>query len=222
VKPAELLGQATTPDGTDMTLLRRGSEYILLADGKPLMSSRMHGSEEALATFGLVRARQLAAPRVLIGGLGMGYSLRAALEILPADAAVVVAELMPAIVEWNRGPLGGLADRPLADRRVAVDVRDVEHTMVDGSGAFDAILLDVDNGPTAFAQAKNGGLYSDRGLALARAALRPGGVYAVWSAWDDVKFEHRLRYGGFRVDTHRVRARLKRGGPRHTIFVGYL
>jgi spermidine synthase len=222
VKPCELLGQTLTPDGTDMTLMRRGNEYILLVNGKPLMSSRMHGSEEALATFGCAEARRTESPCVLVGGLGMGFSLRATLDLLSREATVVVAELIPAIVEWNRTVLGPLADHPLRDRRVEIDVRDVLHTLRASAGRFDAVLLDVDNGPTAFAQADNGTLYGDAGLAVARAALKPGGVYAVWSAWDDVKFEHRMRYAGFHVATQRVRARLRRGGPRHTIFVGML
>jgi spermidine synthase len=216
----ELLGRALTPDGTDMTLLRRGREYIILADGKALMSSRMHGSEEALATFGCDLARRLEEPRVLVGGLGMGFSLRATLDLLPREAKVVVAELVPAIVEWNETVLGALADHPLRDRRVTVDVRDVSDTLRHSANRFDAVLLDVDNGPSAFAQASNGALYGDGGLALARAALRPHGVYAVWSATQDVKFQHRLRHNGFLVETHEVRGRLRRGGPRHTIFVG--
>jgi spermidine synthase len=219
---SELCRETRTPDGTLMTLMKRGGELILLADGKPLMSSRMHGSEEALATFGCRAARVLPEPRVLVGGLGMGYSLRATLDVLPPEARVVVAELVPAIVDWNRGVLGPLANQPLKDRRVEVVVGDIASVLRDTTAGFDAVLLDVDNGPRAFTQAKNGGLYGDAGLARAKAALRPGGVYAVWSAWEDTKFEHRLRYAGFRVSTERVRARLKKGGPRHTIFVGTL
>jgi spermidine synthase len=135
---------------------------------------------------------------------------------------VVVAELLPAIVEWNRLFLGALAGHPLSDRRVRVEVGDVAVTLRQSVGRFDAVLLDVDNGPSAFAQSGNGALYGDAGLACARAALRPRGVYAVWSAREDVKFEHRLRYSGFAVDTRGVRGRLKKGGPRHTIFVGSL
>jgi spermidine synthase len=222
VRPSELLGRALTPDGTDMTLLRRGNEYVILADGKALMSSRMHGSEEALATFGCDRARRLDEPCVLVGGLGMGFSLRATLDLLPRGATVVVAELLPAIVEWNQAFLGELAGHPLRDRRVRVEIGDVAATLHERTNRFDAVLLDVDNGPTAFAQAGNGALYADAGLASARTALRERGVYAVWSARDDVKFQHRLRYNGFLVETHRVRGRLKRGGPHHTIFVGRL
>jgi spermidine synthase len=183
------------------------------------MSSRMHGSEQALATIGC-RHVPRTRPRVLIGGMGMGFTLRATLDVLPADAAVVIAELVPAIVEWNRGPLGPLADHPLRDRRVRIALGDVGETIRAGRAAFDAILLDVDNGPDAFTAAGNAGLYSDSGLSAAHGALTPGAVLAVWSAWEDRKFEQRLKYAGFDVEVRRVRARLKQGGPRHTIFLG--
>jgi spermidine synthase len=221
VKPWELLGQTCTPDGADMRLIRRGGEYVILANGKSLMSSRMHGSEEALATLACRRARTVARPCVLVGGLGMGFTLRATLDLLPPAATVVVAELVPAVVEWNRGPLGPLAEHPLNDRRVRVDTGDVAATLGSSPGAFDAVVLDVDNGPVAFTTSNNAGLYSDRGLAAVRGALKAGGVVAVWSAWDDRKFEQRLRYGKFTVEVERVRGRLKKGGPHHTIFLGY-
>jgi spermidine synthase len=222
LQPWELLGEARTPEGTHMTLTRRGGEYMILADGKDLMSSAMKGSEEELARVGCDRARELESPRVLVGGLGMGFTLRATLDVMPPEAEVVVAELMPSVVAWNRGPLAHLAKRPLDDRRVKLEVGDVAVLLRDGPGRFDAVLLDVDNGPVAFTQESNSGLYDNAGLLTIRAALRPGGVLAVWSAWDDRKFEHRLRHHGFAVETHRVRARLKQGGPRHTIFVGRL
>ena len=221
MKPWELLGQTRTPDGDDMTLMRRSGEYVILANGRSLMSSRMHGSEEALATLTCRRARTLEQPSVLVGGLGMGFTLRATLDLLPPHASVVVAELVPAVVEWNRGPLGPLAAHPLKDPRVVVDVGDVAVTLRSSPGRFDAVLLDVDNGPAAFTASGNAGLYDDRGLAAARAALKAGGVLAVWSAWEDRKFEQRLRYGGFTVEVQRVRGRLQKGGPRHTIFLGH-
>jgi spermidine synthase len=199
VKPWELLGRAATHAGDDLTLMRRSGEYVIFANGKSLMSSRMHGSEEALATFACRRASTLPEPCVLVGGLGMGFTLRAALDVLPASATVIVAELLPAVVEWNSGALGELADDPLRDPRV---------------------LLDVDNGPAAFTSTANAGLYTNEGVAALRAALTAGGVVAVWSAWEDRKFEQRLRYGRFSVKVERVRGRLKKGGPRHTIFVG--
>jgi spermidine synthase len=217
--PFELLGRARTPDGTDLTLSRSGGEYVILADGKHLMSSRMHGSEEALATLACRHARTKEEPCVLVGGLGMGFTLRAALDLLSPNATIVLAELVPEVVEWNRGPLASLAGRPLDDRRVRVKLGDVA-AMLRVPRQFDAILLDVDNGPRAFTQAGNEALYDSAGLAAARSALKPDGVLAVWSAWDDRKFEHRLRYSGFTVETHRVRGRLKKGGRRHTIFLG--
>ena len=221
MKTLELLGETVTPDGTDLKLTRRDSEYIILANGKSLMSSRMHGSEEALATLACRRLRTMKQPCVLVGGLGMGFTLRATLDFLPPDAIVVVAELVPAVVDWNRGPLGLLAGNPLKDKRVRVDVGDVAVTLRSGRGRFDAVLLDVDNGPAAVTSADNARLYDDQGLAAAREALKIGGVLAVWSARDDRKFEQRLRYGGFTVEVERVRARLKKGGPRHTIFLGH-
>jgi spermidine synthase len=219
LKPWELLGQARTPDGTDLTLTRHDREYVIMANGKSLMSSRMHGSEQALAALAL-RRMQSPDTCVLIGGLGMGFTLRAALDLLPEDATVVVAELVPAVVEWNRGALGTLAAQPLRDARVRVEMGDVADTLQSSPGRFDAVLLDVDNGPDAFAAATNARLYNDQGLAAARAALKPGGVLAVWSAWEDRRFEQRLRYAGFVVDIERVRGRLKKGGPKHTIFLG--
>ena len=222
MKPWELLGQTRAPDGAELALTLRSGEYVILANGKSLMSSRMHGSEEALATFACARIGigDGQGPRVLIGGLGMGFTLRATLDSLPENATVVVAELLPAVIEWNRGPLGPLAGHPLKDRRVRVERGDVAATLRSSAGIFDAILLDVDNGPAAFATSGNAALYSDAGLAAARAALKKGGVLAVWSAREDRKFEQRLRYAGFRVEVERVRARLKKGGPRHTIFLG--
>ena len=205
-----------------MRLTRQGSEYVILASGKPLMSSRMHGSEEALAAFGCGDARQLAEPCVLVGGLGMGFTLRATLDLLPPTAIVVVAELVPAVVEWNRGPLGPLAGHPLKDERVRMEIGDVAAIIRASARRFDAMLLDVDNGPAAFTATQNTRLYDDGGLAAARGALKPGGILAVWSAWDDRRFEQRLKYGGFTVQVERVRGRLKKGGPRHTIFLGHL
>ncbi len=222
MKAWELLGQTRTPDGEDMALTRHGSEYVILASGRPLMSSRMHGSEEALASLACRQARSLDEPCVLVGGLGMGFTLRATLDLLPADATVVVAELVPAVVEWNRGPLGPLAGHPLKDTRVRVDAGDVAATLRASARRFDAVLLDVDNGPAAFTASHNARLYNDAGLAATRAALKPGGVLAVWSAWEDRRFEQRLRHGGFTVQVERVRGRLKKGGPRHTIFLGHL
>jgi spermidine synthase len=220
VKAWELLGETRTPDGSDMRLTRRDSEYVILVNGKTLMSSRMHGSEEALATIACRQAQAIEAPRVLVGGLGMGFTLRATLDLLPSAAVVTVVELVPAVVEWNRGPLGAIAGYALHDRRVRIEVGDVGFTLRANPGKFDAILLDVDNGPAAFTTAANHGLYDNGGVAACFAAVKPGGALAVWSAWEDRKFEQRLRFHGFEVQVDRVRARLKKGGAWHTIFLG--
>ncbi len=219
VKPWELLGETQTPDGTAMALTRRDREYVILANGKSLMSSLMHGSEEALATLACPHLRAIEEPSVLIGGLGMGFTLRATLDLLPPDAVVTVAEMVPAVVEWNRGPLGPLAGHPLKDKRVRVVVSDVNDVLASSRARFDAVLLDVDNGPAPFTAAANAGLYDDRGLAAARAALKDRGVLAIWSAWDNRKFVQRLRYAKFDVTVEHVRGRLKKGGPHHTIFL---
>jgi spermidine synthase len=219
VKPFELLGQTLSPDGTVMKLIRRSHEYIMLADGAILMSSRMHTSENELATLACQRARTLEKPSVLVGGLGMGFTLRATLDVLAPEASVIVAELVPAVVEWNRGPLGPLAGHPLKDKRVTVEIGDVAATLSSCPGQFDAVLLDVDNGPIAFTTSKNAGLYNNRGIAAAHAALKMDGVLGVWAAQDDREFEQRLRQGRFAVRVQRARGGLKKSGPRHTLFL---
>jgi spermidine synthase len=158
---------------------------------------------------------------VLVGGLGMGFTLRAVLDVLPPEAVVTVAELLPAVFEWNRKFLGELAGYPLEDARVRIQIADVGFTLRANPGGFDVVLLDVDNGPAAFTAITNAGLYDNGGVRAAHAALRPRGTLAVWSAWEDRKFEQRLRFHGFDVEVLGVRARLKKGGPRHTIFLGF-
>ena len=219
MKPWDVIGRARTPDGTELTLTCHASEHIIMANGQSLMSSRMHGSEDALAVLGCQGARALPRPRILVGGLGMGFTLRAALDILPPTALVVVAELVPEVVEWNQGPIGGLANHPLRDPRVRIEVQDVAVTLRSNAAYFDAVLLDVDNGPAAMTASSNAGLYTRAGIARVRAALRPGGILAVWSARDDRRFERTLRDGGFSVRRERASARTKRGGARHTILV---
>jgi spermidine synthase len=220
VKPWTILGRTRTADGTELTLTQHTSDYAILANGQSLMSSRMHASEEALALLGCGRARTLRRPRILVGGLGMGFTLRQALDWLPAAAEVVVAELVPEVVAWNRGPLGALAKHPLDDPRVRVEEGDVAATMRSSPGHFDAILLDVDNGPAALTASSNAALYNRQGVATARAALRPGGVLAVWSVRDDPRFERRLRTAGFSVQRRRVRSR-PGAGSKHTVLVAH-
>jgi spermidine synthase len=222
MKPWELLGETRTPEGSDVRLTRQDNEYVILVDGKTLMSSRRHGSEDALAALACPHLRSPEEPHVLVGGLGMGFTLRATLDLLPPDATVTVVELLPAVVEWNRGPLGALAGYPIRDQRVRIEIDDVGVALrASGPARFGGILLDVDNGPTAFTASANRGVYDNAGVSAAYAALETGGVLAVWSARDDRKFEQRLRFHGFDVQVNRVRARLKKGGPRHVIFLGF-
>jgi spermidine synthase len=220
VKPWILIGKTAAPDGTPLTLQSCDGEFLLLADGKPLMSSRMHASEDALAILACRRASALAAPRILIGGLGMGFTLRAALDLLQPHATVVVAELVPEVVTWNRGPLGPLAGHPLDDARVRVEETDVAVTLRSNPGTFDAVLLDVDNSSEALVASGNAWLYTDHGVAAVRAALTIDGVLGVWGASEDRRFARRLRQHGFTVDIERVRGRLKRG-PRHAVLLAY-
>ncbi len=220
MKAWQLLAEAPVGDGGTMRLAKQDAEYIISIDGKTLMSSRMHGSEEALATAACQRLRTTSPPRVLIGGLGMGFTLAATLNVLPPDAVVTIVELVPAVVEWNRGRLGECAGHPLSDKRVKVVINDVGFVLRGGANRFDAILLDVDNGPDALTTISNHSLYDNAGVQASHAALTDGGVLAVWSAWEDRKFEQRLRRHGFRTHVERVRARLKKGGPYHTLFLG--
>ncbi|AMY09994.1 spermidine synthase [Luteitalea pratensis] len=217
--PWETLGDASTPDGTRITLRRRGHEFLLLADGRSLMPSTITGSEEALATVGCRHLASVRGARVLIGGLGMGFSVRAALDVLPADATVVVAELVPEVRDWNEQWLGHLAEYPLRDPRVHVAIGDVLRVLREDPDGFDAILLDVDNGPAEFAAEGNDALYGRAGLYSIRRALRPRGILAVWSAWDDRRFARRLESLGFAVTLDRVRSHGRRGA-RHFIFRG--
>jgi spermidine synthase len=215
--PWETLGDATTPDGTRITLRRRGHEFLLLADGRSLMPSTLTGSEEALATVGCRHLAKAHQPRVLIGGLGMGFTVRAALDVLPADATVVVAELVPEVRTWNEQLLGHLANHPLRDPRVHVDIGDALQVLRSATAGFDAVLLDVDNGPAEFAAEGNEMLYGRAGLYSIRQALRPGGVLAVWSAWEDRRFARRLESIGYAVTLTRVRSHGRRGA-RHFIY----
>lgn len=203
-----------------MRLTARDGEFVILIDGKTLMSSRLHGSEEALATAACRHVSARVQPQILVGGLGMGFTLRATLNLLPAEATVFVAELMVAVVDWNHGPLAPLAGHPLKDPRVSILMEDVGDTLRAESDRFDAILLDVDNGPSAFTSHENQELYDDDGVAAAHAALRTGGGLAVWSAADDRSYQRRLQAHGFDASVERVRARPNKGGARHTIFLG--
>jgi len=217
--PWELLDSAPVPDGSEiLRLYRRGDEFSIRIGSSELMNSRTHGSEDRLAEAACARLAQSAQARVLIGGLGMGFTLAAALRRLGPDAIVMVAELVPAVVEWNRGALGAPSGRPLDDARVEVRAGDIGALLRSTSFAFDAILLDVDNGPAGLTRRDNDWLYGAAGLRAARGALRPGGVLAVWSAAPDRRFHARLRQAGFEVEERRVRAHRNRGA-RHVIWL---
>ena len=218
VKPWEKLAKANAPDGELLELRRRGHEYLIYAGGYDLMSSEDDASSIALSEFGCAHICAANAPRVLIGGLGMGYTLRAALDLLGPDAKVEVAELVPAVVEWNREWLGTLAGNPLDDRRSELIVGDVRKAIRTAQKSYDAVLLDVDNGPDALAHNQNDGLYSQRGISEAYDALKPGGVFGVWSFDDDAGFTKRLKKQGFVVATHKVSASKKGRGRFHQIW----
>ncbi|MCA9706686.1 MAG: hypothetical protein KDK70_12615 [Myxococcales bacterium] len=217
--PWETLAEAVAPDGTPLELRRRGDELLIRAGGRDLMSSSDDVSSRALATLAL---RELAPParRVLVGGLGMGFTLRAALDEVGPTAVVEVAELVPAVAEWNRGPIAPRAGRPLDDPRVVLHLGDVgERIRAAGPGEYDAILLDVDNGPDALAHDGNEALYQEPGLRRAHRALRPGGVLAVWSFSDDRAFTRRLSKVGFTARVETVPASRKGRGRMHVVWV---
>jgi spermidine synthase len=207
---------SATPDGTPISLNQRGDEWIIRAGNADLMSSRMHGSEQEMARLARPDRRDAT---VLVGGLGMGFTLRAALDTVSDAGRVSVCELVPAVVDWNRGPLGPLAGNPLDDPRTTLIVGDVMTTLRATPGAWDTLLLDVDNGPDAFTQAGNAALYAAKGLERARIALRPGGAAAYWSAYEAPDFPNRLARAGFRPETHQVRAHGGKGA-RHVIYIG--
>jgi len=218
--PRELIDTAIVPGGAEeLRLFRRGADFMIVLDRNELMNSRMSGSEEQLAVMTLARLK-VPAPRVLIGGYGMGFTLRAALAVADAHAELVVGELVPEIIDWARGPMAELAAGCLDDRRVKVEIGDVAAMIAHARGSYDAILLDVDNGPDGLTRLANDRLYTARGLEAARAALRPGGVLAVWSAGPDPRFKRRMQEADFLVEEVAVRARANGKGPRHVIWFG--
>jgi len=220
-QPWRLIDRAQVPNQPEvMELVQRGEEFVLRVGGRDLMSSRMHGSEDALADLACDQVAESREARILIGGLGMGFTLAAALRRLGPNARVVVAEFVPSVVAWNRGVLGALAGFPLDDPRVSIHEGDVAELMRAEVSAWDAILLDVDNGPTGLTQSANDWLYSIQGLGVAFRALRPEGVLGVWSAGADASFSRRMTRAGFDVATKDVRARGSRGGRRHVVWMG--
>ena len=228
--PWEIVARAPGPGGVEWALARRGDEWVVRAGGRVLMSSRQHGSEEALAALALSRLAPArrggrggaapTSPTVLVGGLGLGFTLRATLDRLPEQARVVVAELVGPLVEWNRGPVADLAGCPLEDPRVRLQQGDVLARIAEAKGAFDAILLDVDNGPSPVAHPANERLYGDKGVRACRDALRGGGALAVWSAGPDERYRARLEKAGLAAEVQAVPARSGTSkGARHVVFV---
>ncbi|HEY0353910.1 MAG TPA: spermidine synthase [Enterovirga sp.] len=213
------LDRAEMPGGGELRLMQRGREFSIMLGATELMNSRLSGSEEALATLAFSKLHNRDRPHVLIGGLGLGFTLRASLAALAAGARIDVAELVPAVVRWARGPLGEIFGPSLDDPRVAIREGDVGDLIRQSPATYDAILLDVDNGPEGLTREANDALYDVVGLGAARAALRSGGVLAVWSSGPDRDFTQRLRRIGFAVEEARVRANGSRGGARHVIWL---
>jgi spermidine synthase len=219
VIPWDPLATAPIPGGGELRLMRRGAEFSIRLGANELMNSRLSGSEEALAALACARIAARPNPRVLIGGLGMGFTLRAALATLGASARIEVVELIPAVVQWAEEPMAEIFGGSLKDPRVSVALADVAEIIRAAAATYDAILLDVDNGPEGLTRAANDRLYDARGLAAARTALKSGGVLAVWSSGPDRRFTQRLRGAGFAVEEIPSRARGARGGARHVIWV---
>jgi spermidine synthase len=218
MKPLERLGEARTPDGTLLQFYRHDGAYLIRADGVELMSTRRHHSEDRLAEEACAPIRDRPSARVLIGGLGLGFTLRAALAQLQHDAEVVVAELVQEVIEWNANPHYALSSAAMADPRVRVVHDDVTNVLRANVGGFDAIMLDTDNGPDGMIMSENRRLYATRGIDATVKALRDGGVIAYWSVGDDPSFVGALQRAGLTVRQLKVRAHVT-SGPLHTLFI---
>ena len=218
MKPLERLGEARTPNGTLIALFRHDGAYLIRADGVELMSTRRHHSEDRLAEVACRPLAEVPQARVLIGGLGLGFTLRAALRELRDDAEVVVAELLPEVVQWNAEPSYGLSAEAMADPRVHVALDDVSNVLRANPAGFDAIMLDTDNGPDGMLMSENAALYARHGVAATVAALRPGGTIVYWSVGDDPKFLRALRGAALDVETVHVRAH-ETTGPMHALYI---
>jgi spermidine synthase len=218
MKPWITAGEAISPDGTRLELVEHDGEYVIKADDLPLMSTRMHFSEVELAR--LVCNKLKPGAKVMIGGLGLGYTLRSTLDLIPKDATAVQVELVPEVIEWNRGPLGPFADHPLKDKRTKLVQDDVSKVIRGARNEYDSIMLDVDNGPSPLVDERNGWLYTDHGLGAIRGALKNGGRVAIWSADDEPRFISKMKRNGFRAEKHMIQAHKGKGGIRHVIFTG--
>ena len=213
------LDNASIPGGGDLRLKSRGTEFSIMLGSNELMNSRLSGSEEALATLVAERLKERQSPRILIGGLGMGFTLRAALAAFPAKAELLVSELVPAVIAWAKGPMAEIYNGCLDDPRVRLFEEDVGERIRFDRAGFDAILLDVDNGPDGLTRASNDGLYDAVGLVKTLGVLRPGGILAIWSAHPDEAFTKRLRRAGFQVEEVKVRASRSKRGAKHVIWL---
>lgn len=219
--PWTLIAKAFVPgDDGELILQRRGDEYSIRVDGYELMNTRVHGSEDALAEIACGQLEDASHAHVLIGGLGMGFTLAAVLKAIGAAGRATVAELVPEVVEWNRGPMGAASGHPLTDPRTIVKTTDVADVIRRNRNAFDAILLDVDNGPTSLVAKGNNRLYTASGLRAAHTALRPSGILAIWSSADDPSFTRRLNQSGFEAEIHKVGSAGRSRGPRYYVWVG--
>jgi spermidine synthase len=220
VIPNELVGTAKVPGGGELRCWRHDGDFSIRIDGIELMSSRVHGSEEAMAELAIERLGSRRNPRVLVGGLGMGFTLARALQLAGPESIVDVVEVVPEIVQWNRELFGHCAGHPLKDPRTRLHMGDVNSRISEVNGLYDVMLLDVDNGPDGLVRGDNDRIYSRRGLDRAWTAMRPGSVLAVWSSRSDDRFSERLERGGFQVQEHRVRARRTKG-PVRTIWIAW-
>ncbi len=219
--PWTLIDTASVPGGGDeLRLKRRGTEFSIMLGTNELMNSRLSGSEEALARLSIDKIRDRHRPVILIGGLGMGFTLRAALAELPQDARIVVAELVPAVIRWAKNEMAEVFKGCLEDPRVTIVEADVGELIRREKAAYDAILLDVDNGPEALTREENDRIYDAGGLGMAKAALRPGGVLSVWSSAPDARFTRKLQAAGFAVEEVPTRASNKGRGAKHMIWLG--
>lgn len=218
--PWKLLAKARVPgDNGELILQQRGDEYSIRVDGYELMNTRVHGSEDALAEIACGALKDRHRAHVLIGGLGMGFTLAAVLKSIGPKGQATVAELVPEVVEWNRGSMGSASGHPLADPRTIVKTADVADVIRQNRNAFDAILLDVDNGPTSLVAKGNNRLYSVNGLRAAHAALREGGILAIWSSADDPAFTRRLNQHGFEAKIQKIGSSGRSRGPRYWVWV---
>ena len=219
--PWTLIDTATVPGGgEELRLKRRGSEFSIMLGANELMNSRLSGSEEAIARLSIDKIRDRPRPVILIGGLGMGFTLRAALAELPQEASVVVAELVPAVIRWAKGEMADVFKGCLDDPRVTIVEADVGELIRRDRSAYDAILLDVDNGPEALTREENDRIYDAGGLGAAKNALRPGGVLSVWSSAPDSRFTRRMQSSGFSVEEVPTRASTRGRGAKHMIWLG--